>query len=345
MNDIISMNLEALESVITSYGQGKFRAKQLFDWFHEKAIWDYDQMNNLPKPMREKLALDYPLNNMKIVQKYVSKIDGTIKYLFELDDSHIIESVLMRYKHGNSICISSQVGCRMGCKFCASTLDGLVRNLKVSEMLGQVYKVAQDIGERISNIVIMGSGEPLEQLEITRRFLELINDEKGHNIGQRHITVSTCGIVPNIYALAEENLQITLALSLHATTDEKRKSIMPIAYKYNLEETLKACKYYGDHTGRRVTFEYALIAGQNDTVEEAKQLAKLLKGMLSHVNLIPVNPIEERDFASSSNENVEKFVSTLKQYNVEATVRRKLGADIDAACGQLRRRYMKKRGE
>lgn len=345
MNDIISMSLEELEAVITSCGQSKFRAKQLFDWFHAKAVWDYEQMNNLPKDLRAKLALEYPLNNMKIVQKYVSQIDGTIKYLFELDDSHIIESVLMRYKHGNSICISSQVGCKMGCKFCASTLEGLVRNLKVSEMLGQVYKVSQDIGERISNIVIMGSGEPLEQLDITKKFLNLINDEKGHNIGQRHITISTCGIVPNIYALAEENLQITLALSLHATTDEKRKSIMPIAYKYNLEETLKACKHYGDHTGRRVTFEYALIAGQNDTTEDARQLAKILKGMLCHVNLIPVNPIEERSFTSSSHENVEQFVNTLKQYNIEATVRRKLGSDIDAACGQLRRRYMKKRGE
>lgn len=345
MSDIISKNLEELEALVAEYKQSKFRAKQLFEWMHSKMEWDYDKMSNLPADFREKLKEDWPLNNMKIIEKYESQIDGTIKYLFELEDSHIIESVLMRYKHGNSICISSQVGCKMGCKFCASTLEGLVRNLKISEMLGQIYFVSKDIGERISNIVIMGSGEPLEYLDITTGFVHMINHPKGQNIGQRHITVSTCGLVPRIYELADMDMQITLAISLHATTDEKRKQTMPIAYKYTIKEILQACKYYTEKTGRRITFEYALIAGKNDTKEDALELASLLRGSLCHVNLIPVNKIEERDFESSTQESVESFAKLLKSYHIETTVRRKLGSDIDAACGQLRRRYLKKRGE
>ena len=345
MNDIISMNLIELEEVMRELGQSKFRAKQLFDWLHNKLVWNYDEMSNLPGALREKLKEAYPLTQMRIIEKYTSQIDGTIKYLFELSDSHIIESVLMRYKHGNSICISSQVGCRMGCKFCASTLEGLIRNLKVSEMLGQIYKVEQDTGERISNIVMMGSGEPLEHLDITTKFIELINHELGQNIGQRHITVSTCGLVPSIYTLADKGFQITLAISLHATTDEKRKMIMPVAHRYTIEEILEACRYYIQKTGRRITFEYSLIRGGNDTIEDATRLAKLLKGMLAHVNLIPINPIEERSYEAATHDSVEEFTRVLKSYNIEATLRRTLGTDIDAACGQLRRRYLQKRGE
>lgn len=345
MTDILSMNLNELEVVMQQLKQGKFRAKQLFNWFHEKMVWDYDEMSNLPVALREELKEKYPLTSIKIIEKYESKIDSTIKYLFELSDSHIIESVLMRYKHGNSICISSQVGCRMGCKFCASTLDGLIRNLKVSEMLGQIYKVQQDTKERISNIVIMGSGEPLEYIDITTKFIELINHEAGQNIGQRHITVSTCGLVPKIYELADRDLQITLAISLHATTDEKRRQVMPVAKKYSIDEILQACQYYIEKTGRRITFEYSLIQGENDSIEDATRLAKLLKGMLAHVNLIPVNPIEERQFKAATNHSIEDFSNVLKSYHIETTVRRTLGSDIDAACGQLRRRYLQKRGE
>nr|WP_302598219.1 23S rRNA (adenine(2503)-C(2))-methyltransferase RlmN [uncultured Cellulosilyticum sp.] len=345
MKDIRSKDLKELEELILSYGESKFRAKQLFEWLHKKMANSYDEMKNLPLSLRTKLNEDYPLVPLRIVESLHSKLDGTIKYLFELPDSHIIESVLMRYKHGNSVCISSQVGCRMGCKFCASTLEGLVRPLTPGEMVGQIYAIQQDIGERISNIVIMGSGEPLEYLEITERFLTLINHEMGQNIGQRHITVSTCGLVPQIKELADKGMQINLALSLHATTDEKRKQIMPVAYRYTIEEVLEACQYYIDKTGRRVTFEYALIHGENDKEEDARSLGKLLKGMLCHVNLIPVNKIEERSFESSKTSSIENFIRILESYHVPTTLRRTLGADIDAACGQLRRRYMKERGE
>lgn len=345
MNEIVSMSLEELEAVVLNYGESKFRAKQLFEWFHKKMVWDYNQMSNLSLKLREALKIDYPVMPLKIVEKYTSQIDGTIKYLFELSDSHIIESVLMRYKHGNSICISSQVGCRMGCKFCASTLEGRVRNLLPAEMLGQIYAAMEDTGERISNIVIMGSGEPLEELDITLKFIELINHPLGQNIGQRHITVSTCGLVPEMKRLADHKLQINLALSLHATTDEKRKEIMPIASKYSVAEVLGACDYFIEKTNRRITFEYALIQSKNDREEDAISLGKLLRGRLCHVNLIPVNKIEERDFEKSSGNHIDHFISILERYGIPTTLRRTLGADIDAACGQLRRRYIKKRGE
>ncbi len=345
MNDITSMDLVALQELMSSYGESAFRAKQLFEWLHHKMIWDYNEMTNLSQAFREKIKRDFPIPQMKIVKKYTSKLDGTIKYLFELQDSHIIEGVLMRYKHGNSLCISSQVGCKMGCKFCASTIGGLIRNLSAGEMLGQVYKVQQDIGERISNIVMMGSGEPLERLDITMQFIHLINSKLGQNIGQRHITLSTCGIVPAIYKLADEMVQITLAVSLHAPSDERRKSIMPIAHKYSVTELLEACKYYTQKTNRRITFEYALIEGQNDTAEDARDVGKLLDGLLCHVNLIPVNQVEEREYKSSHTSSIEKFIKILNSYGIETTLRRKLGADIDAACGQLRNRYIKERGE
>ncbi|PHV71804.1 23S rRNA (adenine(2503)-C(2))-methyltransferase RlmN [Sporanaerobium hydrogeniformans] len=343
--DIASKSIEELQELMKGYGQGGFRGKQLFEWLHQKMVRSYDEMTNLPLTLREQLARDFPIRSMKIVKKYESKLDGTIKYLFECEDSHIIESVLMRYKHGNSVCISSQVGCRMGCKFCASTLEGLVRNLTPSEMVSQIYLIEQDIKERVSNIVVMGSGEPLEHFELTKRFVELINSPQGQNIGQRHITVSTCGLVPRIKELAESLPQVTLAISLHAPTDEGRRRIMPIAYQYSIQELMDACAYYVEKTGRRITFEYALIYGENDSEEEARILGKLLKGLLCHVNLIPVNKIEERDYKESSVSHIQRFVKVLEEYHIPATVRRKLGSDIDAACGQLRRRYIKKRGE
>lgn len=345
MNEILNKNLQELQELVVSLGESKFRGKQLFEWFHQKMVWDYDAMTNLSQKLRERLKADYPILPLRIVEKLESQVDGTIKYLFELSDSHIIESVFMKYKHGNSVCISSQVGCRMGCKFCASTLEGRVRNLMPCEMLGQIYAIQQDTHEKVSNIVIMGSGEPLEELDITLRFVELINDPLGQNIGGRHITVSTCGLVPEMKRLADEKLQINLALSLHATSDEQRRAVMPIAYKYSMEEVLEACQYFITQTNRRVTFEYALIEGQNDTEEDARRLGKLLKGMLCHVNLIPVNKIEERNYKSSQTSSVERFIHILEQYGIPTTRRRTLGADIDAACGQLRRRYIKKRGE
>lgn len=345
MDDIISMDLLELQEVMGSYGESKFRAKQLFEWFHKKMVWDYKDMTNLSHGLREKLEKDYPIPSIKLLKKYISNIDGTIKYLFEMQDSHIIESVLMRYKHGNSVCISSQVGCKMGCKFCASTLGGLVRNLTPGEMLAQIYLVQQDVDERVSNIVMMGSGEPLERLDLTMRFIHLINSELGQNVGQRHITLSTCGIVPAIYELADKMPQVTLAISLHAPTDEKRKNIMPIANKYGIAEIIYACRYYIQKTSRRITFEYALMEGENDTPEDAKYLGELLKGLLCHVNLIPVNKIEERNYTSSRSSSIERFINNLNAYGIQTTLRRKLGADIDAACGQLRNRYIKERGE
>ncbi len=345
MNEILNLNIEELEALVLSLGESKFRAKQLFEWFHKKMVWDYKEMTNLSNRLRETLEREYPIKPLRIVEKLVSEVDGTIKYLFELWDSHIIESVFMRYKHGNSVCISSQVGCRMGCKFCASTLEGRVRNLMPAEMVGQIYAIQQDTNERVSNIVIMGSGEPLEELDVTLKFISLINAPLGQNIGSRHITVSTCGLVPEMKRLADEKLQINLALSLHATTDEKRKAVMPIAYQYSIRELMEVCRYFIKQTGRRVTFEYALIEGENDQEEDARRLGQLLKGMICHVNLIPVNKIEERNYKSSGALSIEKFINTLEEYGVVATRRRTLGADIDAACGQLRRRYIKKRGE
>lgn len=345
MNEIINLTVKELEPIILKYGESKFRAKQLFEWFHKKMVWNYDEMSNLPQKLRQRLREDYPICELRIVEKLTSSIDGTIKYLFELGDSHIIESVFMRYKHGNSVCISSQVGCRMGCKFCASTIEGRVRNLLPSEMVGQIYAIQRDTGERVSNIVVMGSGEPLEELDVTLQFVRLINDPMGQNIGSRHITVSTCGLVPQMRQLADEKLQINLALSLHATTDEKRKAVMPIAYKYSIAELMETCQYFISQTNRRITFEYALIEGENDTEEDAHRLGKLLKGMLCHVNLIPVNKIEERSYHSSQASRIERFINILEQYGVPTTLRRTLGADIEAACGQLRRRYIKKRGE
>jgi 23S rRNA (adenine2503-C2)-methyltransferase len=336
--DIKSMYLPELTEFVKSHGYPAFRAKQLFEWMHKKHVGSVDEMTNLPKGMREEF-LAGKITFITEETRQESKQDGTIKFLFKLFDGQMIETVFMRYSYGNSVCISSQAGCRMGCKFCASTIGGLYRNLTASEMLEQIYAVMRITGERISNIVVMGTGEPLDNYDNLLRFVRIISDEQGYNISQRNITVSSCGIVPRIRQLADEKLTITFALSLHATTDEERKSLMPIANSYGLEETLDACRYYFEKTGRRVTFEYSMVKGVNDTAEHAKRLAKLLKGMNCHVNLIPINSVSERDYVKSDMDSIEKFKLLLEKNSINGTIRRSVGSDIDAACGQLRRKY------
>ncbi|MBP3338099.1 MAG: 23S rRNA (adenine(2503)-C(2))-methyltransferase RlmN [Lachnospiraceae bacterium] len=337
--DIKSMNYDSLCEYIVNLGEKKFRAKQLYQWLHEKLVTDFDMMTNMPKNLLEKLKEDSYITKFNILQVLESKIDGTRKYLFELSDHNVIESVFMKYKHGNSVCISTQVGCRMGCKFCASTLDGMERNLTASEMLEQIYAITRHTGERISNVVLMGSGEPLDNFENVLAFLDMISDENGLNISQRNLTLSTCGLVPNIYKLADLKYQITLAISLHASDDETRKELMPIAKRYSIDEILEACRYYFEQTGRRLTFEYSLVAGVNDTVDGASKLGELLKDINCHINLIPVNPIKERDFKQSEKDNIEKFKNRLERYGINVTIRREMGRDINGACGQLRKSY------
>ena len=337
--DIKNLTLDELEQEIVNMGEAKFRAKQIFSWLHQKNVSSFDEMSNISKDFREKLNNRFKMTNIEIVDKLISSVDKTTKYLFKLENNHIIESVLMKYSYGNAVCISSQVGCRMGCTFCASTLDGLERNLTTAEMVSQIYKIQQDSKEKIRSIVLMGSGEPFDNFHNFLKFIEIINHKDGLNIGQRHITVSTCGIVPKIYELADKKLQINLALSLHAPTDEKRKSIMPIAKKYTVREIVEACKYFAKTTKRRVTYEYALIAGVNDTEEDAKEIIKLLKGSLAHINLIPVNDVKERNYIKSSKEQIKNFATLLKNAGIETTIRRELGSDINAACGQLRKSY------
>ncbi len=339
MIDLKDFEYEELEEFLVSRGEKKFRAEQIFSWLH-KGVTSYDEMTNLSKAARDTLKEVSRVSTLKIREKYVSRLDGTVKYLFELPDGNCIESVVMRYHHGLTICISSQVGCRMGCRFCASTIGGLRRSLTAGEILNQVIFAQKDIGERISNIVIMGIGEPLDNYANIIKFLHNVNCEKGINIGYRHITLSTCGIVPAIYKLAEEGLPITLTVSLHAPNDEIRDKIMPINRKYKTDELLKACKEYVKATGRRLSFEYSLIHGVNDSEENAAELAKRIKGLHAHVNLIPVNRVEERDFKKGSAEDIRKFREKLTQMGVNATVRRELGADISASCGQLRKKVL-----
>lgn len=343
--DIKSLTLTELEDRLKEQGEKSFRAKQIYQWIHEKLADSFEDMTNLSKELRHKLADSYDLVTLRMVDVRISKIDGTRKYLFELPDGHVIESVLMRYKHGNSVCISSQVGCRMGCRFCASTLDGLERNLRPSEMLDQVYQIQKDIEERVSNVVVMGSGEPLDNFDNLVTFVRLLSDEKGLNISQRNITVSTCGIVPGIERLAEENLTITLALSLHAPSDEVRRTLMPVANKYALKDVLEACRHYFQKTGRRLTFEYSLVKGVNDNLEEAKALACLIQGQQAHVNLIPVNPIKERSYIQSDGKTIEKFKNYLEKQGINVTIRREMGRDIGGACGQLRKSYITRRDD
>lgn len=336
--DIKSMNMNELEAWVKEKGQPAFRAKQIYQWLHVKLADGTAEMTNIPKNLRE-LIDGEGLRGVSTVTRLVSKDDGTNKFLFRLCDGNVIESVLMRYRHGNSVCISSQVGCRMGCRFCASTIGGLVRNLTASEMLSQVYAIQRETGERVSNVVVMGTGEPLDNFDNLVRFIAMLTDENGLNISQRNVTVSSCGLVPEIRRLADMELAITFALSLHAPEDAARRGLMPVANRYTVAEVLDACDYYFGKTGRRVTFEYSLVKGHNDGPGEAEALVRLLKGRNCHVNLIPVNPIKEREYQRSDAHAVEEFRHILEKNGVTATVRRSMGKDIDAACGQLRRKY------
>ena len=338
--DIKSLNYDELADYIVSIGEKKFRAAQLYSWMHEKLACSYDEMTNISDKLKKVLKENTLYTCLEPVRVQESQIDGTKKYLFRLYDGNLIESVFMRYHHGNSVCISSQVGCKMGCRFCASTLNGCVRNLEPSEMLDQIYRIQSLTGERVSNVVIMGSGEPMDNYDNVVKFLGLINSDKGLNISQRNITVSTCGLVPRIKQLAELKLQITLAISLHAPNDELRKTMMPIAYTYSIEQIMDACRYYLLQTARRISFEYSLVKGVNDSPECAKQLIKLVHGMNCHINLIPVNPIKERDYEQSEKNSIHNFKEILEKAGVNVTIRREMGRDIDGACGQLRQNHI-----
>lgn len=333
--DLLSMFPEELAQLCISLGQPKYRGKQIFEGLY-KGKRDISDFSVLPKDFRETLSDNAFIPTANIKRKLVSAIDGTVKYLYELHDGETVESVFMRYHHGNTMCISTQVGCRMGCAFCASTKAGLVRSLMPSEMLLQILEAERDLGERISNIVLMGMGEPLDNYDNVIKFLKLVNNEAGLNIGLRHISLSTCGLVDRMDRLSDEGLPITLSVSLHAPNDEKRRQTMPIANKYSVKELIDACKRYIEKTGRRISFEYALISGVNDSKEDAHELGKLLSGMLCHLNLIPVNPIKEKNFQRSEKNAIKLFTETIELYKINVTVRRKLGADINASCGQLR---------
>lgn len=345
MTDLRSLTYEKLCGEVKNMGLPAFRAKQIYEWLHQKRAASYDEMTNLPAALRERLKAEYPLADVIIERKLVSKIDGTVKYLFHLGDGEHVEGVRMAYKRGGSLCISTQCGCRMGCTFCASTLTGLCRNLTPSEMLCEVYLAAKDAeesGEKIASMVLMGIGEPLDNFDNVMDFLTIVTSEQGFNLGMRHISLSTCGLVDKIYKLAERKLQLTLSVSLHAPNDEIRRRTMPIARRYPIEELIKACKDYFDTTGRRISFEYALIDGVNDKPEHAMELIALLKGMGAHVNLIPVNRVNETGYRRGKRESVEAFCKLLNDNGQNATVRRELGSDINAACGQLRRSVMDK---
>ena len=337
--DIASFGYDELIEEMKQIGEKPFRAKQIYSWLHEKLADSFDEMTNLSKALREKLDYEYEIKKVTMAARQISQVDPTEKFLFELEDGNMIESVLMKYNYGNSVCISSQVGCRMGCRFCASTIDGLERNLTVSEMLRQIYHIQKITGERVSNIVVMGTGEPLDNYDNFVKFIHMISDEHGLHISQRNITASTCGIVPNILRLSEEGLQITLALSLHGSNQEKRKKLMPVANKYELSEVLNACDVYFEKTGRRVTFEYSLVKGVNDQPEDIRELTAILKHRNCHLNVIPVNPIRERDFQKPDSKNAQEFKNKLEKNGINVTIRRERGSDIDGACGQLRRRY------
>ena len=343
--DIKSMTLDELKEELKAQGLQAFRAGQIYQWMHQKMASSFEEMTNLSKDLRKELSDKYAYTCLEEVRMQESKLDGTRKYLFRLADGNLVESVFMRYQHGNSVCISSQVGCKMGCRFCASTLDGWERNLLPSEMLEQIYAITRSTGERISNVVVMGTGEPLDNLENLIRFIRLLTNEDGLHISQRNITVSTCGLVPQIRKLAQEDLQITLALSLHATTNDKRKELMPIANTYPLDEVLEACSDYYRVTGRRITFEYSLVSGVNDTQEDAQELIGIAKKHAGHINLIPVNPIKERDYKRGSKQDILAFKNKLEKNGINCTIRREMGRDIDGACGQLRRRVMEDAGE
>ena len=338
--DICSYNYDELKEEMLVIGEKAFRSKQIYEWLHVKLADDFDEMTNLSKALRGKLKKNYEIRKVKMIDHQISKEDPTEKFLFELEDGNMVESVLMKYNYGNSVCISSQAGCRMGCRFCASTIGGLVRSLEPSEMLRQIYHIQKITGERVSNVVVMGTGEPMDNFDNLLRFIELLTDENGLNISQRNVTVSTCGIVPKMRELADKKLQITLALSLHASSQEKRLELMPVANKYEIHEVIEACRYYFEQTGRRVTFEYSLVGGVNDTDEDVRRLADLIHGMNCHVNLIPVNPIKERSYVQPDHEAILNFKNRLEKNAINVTIRREMGRDIDGACGQLRKRYI-----
>ncbi len=345
LNDIRSLSLTELTELFGNMGLPKYRAKQIYTWLHKRCVISYDEMTDLPKNLRETLSKDYPIRGCEIVRKQVSADDGTVKYLFRLYDGECIESVVMKYKYGYTVCVSSQVGCKMGCAFCASTVAGFVRNLLPGEILSQIYTAQRDLGVRISHIVLMGMGEPMDNYDNVTRFLELVTDENGLNISMRGISLSTCGIVPKIDELCQKHLGLTLSVSLHAPNDKIRNGIMPVNKVYNIDRLMTACRRYTEQTSRRISFEYAMLSGINDSDECACELAQRLKGMLCHVNLIPVNEVEESPFKPSDKKRVEAFAAILQKHSITATVRRKLGSDIDASCGQLRLREQKKASE
>ena len=344
MNHLKSMTIAEIGTVLKELGQPTFRAKQVFSWLH-KGVRSYEQMSNLPKALRDTLAETYPLYTPKVVRRQESQKDGTIKYLWELSDGNCVETVLMRYHYGNTVCISTEVGCRMGCAFCASTIGGLVRKLEPHEILDQVLFTQVESGLPVSHIVLMGIGEPLDNFDNVLRFLELVNSPEGMNISMRHISLSTCGLVPMIDKLAEKKLQISLAISLHGPTNEIRNKIMPVNKAYPIDELLAACRRYYAATSRRIHFEYAMIDGVNDREADAKELIRLLKGLQAHVNMIPLNHVEESPLKPSSRQAVQRFQKLLEDAGIPATVRRTLGGDIDASCGQLRRKYNKEKNQ
>ncbi|MDD7770126.1 23S rRNA (adenine(2503)-C(2))-methyltransferase RlmN [Suipraeoptans intestinalis] len=338
--EIRSCTRQELTEMMEEMGEKRFRGEQVYQWIHQKLAEDFDEMTNLPKSLREKLKEQTSLHTLHLEERQVSQVDKTEKYLFSLEDGNMIESVLMRHAYGNSVCISSQAGCRMGCRFCASGIGGLRRNLSVGEMLGQVYEIQRRTKERVSHVVVMGTGEPLDNYENFVAFLRMISDGHGLNISQRNITASTCGIVPGILRLAKEKFQITLALSLHGSSQEKRKRLMPVASSYPLDQVMEACDVYLKETGRRVSFEYSLVADVNDTEEDIRELTELLKGRNCHVNVIPVNPIREREFKKPGREKAMQFKNKLEKNGINVTIRKERGSDIDGACGQLRRRHI-----
>ena len=337
--DILSLNLQELTDEIVALGQQKFKAKQIYRWLHKVFLTDFYQMTDISMELRKMLDDNFVIFDCSIEKKLISEYDETIKYLFKLHDGEFVESVLMKYKYGYTVCVSSQVGCRMGCTFCASTLQGVVRSLNPSEILSQIYAISRDNNIRVSHVVMMGMGEPFDNYDNVLKFLHLISDENGQNISMRHISLSTCGIVPGIEKLMQEKLQLTLSISLHAPNDTLRSSMMPVNKRWNINELISVCKLYTRTTSRRISFEYALVHGVNDTPECATQLAHLLKGMLCHINLIPVNEVTETGCKKSSPENVKRFCDFLTSKGFNVTVRRELGADIEAACGQLRRKH------
>ncbi len=339
MKNIKDYDLDELKEEFLKLGEKAYRAEQVFKWIYVEEVTSFDDMTNISKELREKLKEVFSFHNFKILKKQES-VDGTKKYLFDILDDNAIESVLMEYHHGKTICVSSQVGCKMGCKFCASTGIKFARNLTAGEIVEQILAIQRDEQIRISNIVFMGIGEPLDNFDNVMKAIKILNNPKGLNIGARHISISTSGLVPKIYELADKNLQCTLSISLHATNDKKRSEMMPVNNAYNIEELMKACRYYISKTNKRISFEYALAKDNNDNLKDADELAKLLKGMLCHVNLIPINKIENGQFTKSTNENIIKFRDYLNSKGIVATIRRELGSDIDAACGQLRRKNL-----